>query len=158
MLDAMIGKQWKLALGILRLTVGLIFLIHGLQKTIGLDESGGIQQTIQAFSQLNFYYPALVAWIVSLVELLGGGLLLLGFYTQAVALLFVLMTSVSFFLVHLPNGFFVANNGIEFHLSLISMNLCLLLSGGGLWALDSTRGHRSKWVFTGSASRIKPNP
>jgi putative oxidoreductase len=44
---------------------------------------------------------------------------------------------VAFFLVHMPNGFFASNGGVELVLMLAAAGIALVLTGPGAMALDS---------------------
>ena len=56
---------------VLRVVLGIAFLIHGWSKF-----SGGVEGVAGFFTSLNIPAPSLVAYIVSIVELVGGALLI----------------------------------------------------------------------------------
>lgn len=120
-------------LAILRIAVGVIFLTHGIPKLLG-----GVPGTADFFGQLGIPAPTIAAWVVTLLEVGGGLLLVLGLLVVPVAILFIIHMSVGLLLVHLPEGWYVVGpgqGGAEFNVLLIAANLALVLGGAGLWAL-----------------------
>lgn len=122
---------WGIAL--LRVVTGVIFLMHGQQKLFEF----GIGGVTGMMTGLSVPAPGLMAVIVTLVEVVGGIALILGAFTRIAALLVAIDVLVAFFLVHLPNGFFASNGGVELVLLLATAGLTLLLTGPGAMALDS---------------------
>lgn len=124
-------------LAILRIAVGVIFLTHGIPKLLG-----GVPGTADFLGQLGIPAPTIAAWAVTLLEVGGGLLLVLGVLVVPVAILFIIHMSVGILLVHLPQGWYVVGpgqGGAEFNVLLIAANLALALGGAGLWALGGRR-------------------
>lgn len=122
---------WGIAL--LRVVAGIIFLMHGQQKLFEF----GIGGVTGMMTGLGVPAPGLMAVIVTLVELVGGIALILGAFTRIAALLVAINVLVAFFLVHMPNGFFASNGGVELVLILATVGVTLVLTGPGAMALDS---------------------
>ena len=122
---------WGIAL--LRVVTGIIFLMHGQQKMFEF----GIGGVTGMMTGLGVPAPGLMAIIVTLVELVGGIALILGAFTRIAALLVAIDVLVAFFLVHMPNGFFASNGGVELVLMLATAGVTLVLTGPGAMALDS---------------------
>lgn len=122
---------WGIAL--LRVVAGIIFLMHGQQKMFEF----GIGGVTGMMTGLGVPAPGLMAVIVTLVELVGGIALILGAFTRIAALLVAIDVLVAFFLVHMPNGFFASNGGVELVLILATVGVTLVLTGPGAMALDS---------------------
>lgn len=132
-------QGWGITL--MRVMVGIVFLVHGLQKLF----VSGIGGTAGFFESLAIPLPMVAAVVVTLVETVGGAALILGLATRWVAIPLAIDMLVATLLVHLPNGFFaVPNGGYELTLLLLIANVSLVLAGAGALALDnllSTRGH-----------------
>ena len=84
---------------LLRLTLGAVFIAHGLFKVLVLT----LPETAAFFATHGF--PGWTAYPVFAAEVLGGAALVAGFYTRVVAaaLLPVLLGA---FTVHWPNGWY----------------------------------------------------
>ncbi len=116
---------------VLRLAVGVVFLMHGGQKLFVMGFAG-----VAAFiGSLGIPAPALAAPLVTLVELLGGLALVLGLYARWAGALLAMDMLVAILVVHLPNGFFLPK-GFEFALTLLAANLALVLLGSGEASVD----------------------
>lgn len=115
---------------LLRSTLGVMFLAHGLLKIVVFTLPG----TAAFFESLGF--PGWTAYVVGPAEALAGAALLLGFQTRAVALasLPILLGSL---VAHAGNGwlFSNANGGWEFPLFLIATAVVVALLGGGRLAM-----------------------
>ncbi len=124
--------RYDLAITIVRVVVGIAFFMHGYQKLfqMGIGGVGGF------FGNLGIPAAGLMAAIVTFVELLGGLALILGIGTRLAALLLLLDMLTAMFLVHISNGFFVSNNGIELVFILAGACVALLLSGSTRYSLD----------------------
>ncbi|MFN8663441.1 MAG: DoxX family protein [Thermomicrobiales bacterium] len=122
---------WGIAL--LRVVTGIIFLMHGQQKLFEF----GIGGVTGMMTGLGVPAPGLMAIVVTLVELVGGIALILGAFTRIAGLLVAIDVLVAFFLVHMPNGFFASNGGVELVLILATAGVTLVLTGPGAMAVDS---------------------
>lgn len=121
---------------ILRIVLGLIFVAHG-----GAKLFGGVGGTVAFFGSLGIPLPFLAAWMITLLEFVGGMFLIVGLFVLPTAILLAVHMLVGIILVHIPNGFFVigpdAAGGYEFNLLLIAGLLSLLLGGPGYATVDS---------------------
>jgi putative oxidoreductase len=122
---------WGIAL--LRVVTGIIFLMHGQQKLFEF----GIGGVTGMMTGLGVPAPGLMAIVVTLVELVGGIALILGAFTRIAGLLVAIDVLVAFFLVHMANGFFASNGGVELVLILATAGVTLVLTGPGAMAVDS---------------------
>jgi putative oxidoreductase len=115
---------------LLRLSLGVLFLAHGLLKVFVFTLPG----TVKFFEGLG--YPGALAYVVVAFEIGGGLLLLSGLFTRAaaVALTPVLLGAL---LVHLPNGWLFSNphGGWEFPALWIVLLLVQVLLGPGACAI-----------------------
>ncbi|HZR97996.1 MAG TPA: DoxX family protein [Chloroflexota bacterium] len=124
-----LSADWGLAA--LRVVVGLTFLLHGWQKLFQF----GVAGTAAAFAQMGVPLPGLTAPLVSVLELVGGALVLLGLATRPAAVVLAIDVLAAILLVHRPAGFF-APNGVELPLLLLAGAVALTLAGPGALALD----------------------
>jgi putative oxidoreductase len=84
------------------------------------------------------HFPSQV-WFGGVLELVGGGLLLLGLFTRPVAFLLAGEMAVAYFQFHAPKGFWpVMNGGMDAALFCFVW-LYLAAAGPGPWSLDAKR-------------------
>ncbi len=127
----MISKEeWGSLL--LRVFLGITFLVHGIDKF-----QGGISNTAGFFESLGL--PGFSAYIVALIELIGGIALILGLGTRVVAGLLVIILAVATMKVKLAVGFLGNGQmaGYELDLALLVIAVYLALKGRTLWAVDN---------------------
>jgi putative oxidoreductase len=118
---------------ILRVVVGLIFVMHGWQK-LTVMQVGGVEGMLNA---LGFPMAALLAPILIAAELGGGILLILGLFTHWSAKILAFVGLVALVAVHLKNGFFMATGGYEFILLIFVATVSVLITGPGKYSLDA---------------------
>lgn len=131
------NQSWAVA--ILRVVVGVVFLAHGYQKlfTLGFHGVAGF------FGAAGITLPFVSAVIVTLVEFLGGIALLLGLLTRWTAALLAFDMLVAILVVHLKNGFFDQQHGIEFPLTLLAACILLAMIGPGAPSVDAALAKRT---------------
>jgi putative oxidoreductase len=127
------------ALALLRVTVGLLFVGHGLQKLLGLFGGEGLQATGESFVKMRLRDPMAAALGVSLYELLGGILLALGLVTPIACafILGVMLGAVVF--VHWPR-LWAQHGGVEYPLVNIAIVSMFGLMGPGSLSADELIG------------------
>jgi putative oxidoreductase len=131
----------------LRMMVGVVFLVHGLQKLLMF----GINGTAGFFAHAGLPMPMVSAVLATGAEFLGGLALLLGLFTRPAAAVLSFNMLVAVLAVHLKGGFFLPA-GFEYALTLMVANIALILTGAGAFALDNV-------VHTDPASwRHTPTP
>lgn len=128
-------RSFDLILLSLRLVLGVIFIAHGAQKLFGIFGGHGIPGTISMMKSMNFILPVLFAWILALAEFLGGLGILLGALPKTSAILISIVMLVAIFAVHLPNGFFNSNGGVEFPLMNLVVAFAIFNAGAGKYSL-----------------------
>ena len=119
-----------LGLLVLRIALGIIFMSHGYPKLAHLR--GGTQ--MQGFF-LEHGLPGYFAYLAGVIETFGGGLLLLGLFTRAAALLLGIEMCVAIWKVHSGHGY-LAVHDYEFPLTLATACFALATVGAGLISLD----------------------
>ncbi|MCJ1675488.1 DoxX family protein [Rathayibacter sp. VKM Ac-2929] len=128
----------SVALLVLRLAVGAVFLAHGAQKVFVYGFAG----TSGSFAQMGVPLADIAGPLVGLLELLGGLALLVGVATRFAALALAFDMLVATFLVHLPFGIFAADGGYELPLALIGGALALTIAGAGRISVDAALTRR----------------
>jgi putative oxidoreductase len=125
------GKFQSLGLAILRIVIGIVFTAHGYQKLFHV----GVHGVAGMFGHLGIPLPIFFAVVVSIVEFVGGILLITGLATRVPATLLAIDMLVAISLVHARRGFFNTSGGMEWPLVLLAATVCLALSGGGIASL-----------------------
>jgi putative oxidoreductase len=113
----------------LRIVLGMVFL------NLGYLKFRAEKQTWASFFDLTALKPAMF-WVsfFALVEILGGLMLIVGFYTQIVALAFAVITLVELYVENREPV--LLNRNFVFYLLLFVISLSLLFSGAGAFAVD----------------------
>jgi putative oxidoreductase len=121
-------------LAILRIVLGIAFLVHGWQKF-----AGGIDNVAGFFASLGIPAATFFAYVVSIVELVGGLFLIIGFLTQwSAILLFINMLGAIIFRFWGQGVPFIEGGGISWEKEAVfgAAALCLALAGPGVWSVD----------------------
>jgi putative oxidoreductase len=124
--------QTSLALLLIRIAGGLVFLYHGSAILFGAFGGPG-PQGFAAF----MHAPAIMGYLVGLAQFAGGLAILTGFLIRIGAVCIIIVMLGAIFLVHLPHGFDVSKGGIEYALTQLLIALALLIAGGGAYSLSS---------------------
>jgi putative oxidoreductase len=128
----------SLALLVLRLAVGAVFIAHGAQKVFVY----GFVGTSGSFADMGVPMAEVAGPVVGLVELIGGILLVIGLATRLVGAALAVNMIVATFLVHFSAGIFAAEGGYELTLLLGASAIALILSGAGRLSLDAALTRR----------------
>lgn len=118
------------ALALLRIFTALSFISHGTQKLFGfpVPPSWGMPG---AFSLL---------WFAAVIEVVGGALVLVGFFTRPVAFILSGQMAVAYWMAHGSKGFYPLLNGGEAAMLFCFIFLYLAFTGPGALAIDSRKG------------------
>lgn len=132
---------------LLRLSLGVLFVAHGLLKIFVFTLPG----TVQFFASLG--YPAALAHFVVASELIGGVLLIFGLYTRTVSLILV-PVAIGALLVHLPNGWLFSNpkGGWEFPAMLVNLLVVQAFVGSGAFAVRLNKSENLSYEAVSSHS------
>jgi putative oxidoreductase len=130
-------RQTDTALAVLRVVLGITFIMHGGQKLFvyGFDGVTG------AFGQMGIPAPGFFGPFVGFVEFFGGIAIALGLLTRLAALGVGSTMVVALLTVHLKQGFFNPG-GVEFPLALLASAIALVLAGAGAYSVDSVIAKR----------------
>ena len=113
-------------LSVLRIVVGLLFMEHGSAKLLGFPHVAGFDQ-LQPFQLL---------WFAGVLELFGGGLIVLGLFTRPAAFLLSGEMAVGYFMFHNRIAFFPLLNHGEAAAFYCWVFLYFFAAGAGPWSLD----------------------
>ncbi|HSJ65259.1 MAG TPA: DoxX family protein [Gemmatimonadaceae bacterium] len=127
----------SVALLVLRLATGAVFIAHGYQKLF----QRGIAGVTHSFGGMGVPLPEVVAPVVSVLEFAGGIALILGVLTRIVAVGLAVDMLGAMLIAHLPHGFFLPR-GIEFTMMLFAASVALALAGAGAYSIDASLAAR----------------
>jgi putative oxidoreductase len=116
-----------LGLLLLRGAFGIIFITHGYPK---LAHGAGMQHFF-----IEHGLPGYFLYVAGVLELFGGGLLLLGLFTRGAALLLAIEMGVAIWKVHSSRGI-LAVHEYEFPLAMAMGCLALATIGAGIISID----------------------
>ena len=112
----------------LRIVIGMVFITAGAGKLFG-----GIDGFTGMLAGLGFGVTAgLFAWLVALIEFVGGIAILAGWQTRIFALLLAIIMVVAIVMVKLPTGFAAATSDIV----LLGVSLTLAFAGSKSLCVD----------------------
>ena len=123
-------KQTGLALLLIRIAAGAAFIFHGSAILFGAFGGPGLQ----GFSQYT-HLPVAVVGLVGFAQLAGGIAMLTGILARLGALAIIPVMLGAMFMVHLPHGFDITKNGIEYTLTQLLIALAVLIRGAGPYSL-----------------------
>jgi len=116
---------------LLRIVAGAMFLLAGTMKIFafpaGMPPNGG-----------TAVFPSQI-WIGGALEVVCGGLLLLGLFTRPAAFLMAGQMAVAYFQFHAPGGFWPILNGGVTAVLYCFVWLFFSAAGPGPWSLDARR-------------------
>jgi len=143
---------------LVRLLVGAVFLLEGIQKFLYVEQLG-----VGRFVHIGIPLPEVMAPLVGVVEILGGVLLALGLLTRPAALALLVNISVAIVSTKIP--MLLGHGYWGFHLAKLSRYgfwsmaheartdfcmwlgcLFLLIVGAGVWSADA--------LLSGSRGRV----
>jgi putative oxidoreductase len=124
-------KLRDVGLALIRIILGVVFLAHGYLKFFKM----GMDGVVGFFTSLGIPAPTVAAWVVTMLEMVGGLALILGIFTPVLAALFAVEMAGVIYFAKRGQGFF-APKGFELELTLLVASLALALSGPGAFSLD----------------------
>jgi putative oxidoreductase len=119
------------ALSLLRIVASLLFMLHGASKLLGFPPS---PMPMPAMGSLM--------WFGGVLELVGGGLLLLGILTRPVAFVLSGEMAVAYWMFHAPQSTFPSVNGGDAAILFCFVFLLIAATGPGPWSVDAAMGRR----------------
>jgi uncharacterized membrane protein YphA (DoxX/SURF4 family) len=131
---------------ILRVTLGVLFFIHGLVKF-----QGGIENIVGWFESIGL--PEFMAYGVTLLEMIGGIALIIGLATRLVSALFALLMIVAALKVKLSIGLLGNGQmaGYELDLAFLAMAVYLAINGSKVLSVSQFIFKKYSTEFTKAA-------
>lgn len=155
-LAARLDPARPLALLALRVGVGVTMAWHGWQK---LD--GGVSNFAGFVDSVGLPLPTLLAWVVTILEFVGGMMIVAGLLTRVPAFLFAIQMIGTAFYVKaskLSTGFIATEGvGYELDVALLAGAFAIGVMGAGALSLDHALGVERRDVGAQSVAR-RPAP
>jgi putative oxidoreductase len=122
------AKYHDLAILLLRIGVGIVFIHAGWGKLNGIEGTAGF------FGNIGIPLPGIMAWVVAIVEFVGGLMVLTGTYIRIPALFLAIIMVVAIFTTKIGESF-----GAPFRLDvmLLLTSLALFMLDSGKFSVDS---------------------
>lgn len=126
------GPVWSL----FRIVMGLLFALHGTTSVLGLfGGSRGSGNAIEVG-----VWPG---WYAGLIQLVCGGLIMIGLLTRPAAVLASGSMAYAYFVVHQPEGLLPVQNGGVSSALYAWIFLAIAVLGAGPWSLDALLSRRT---------------
>lgn len=139
-MKAFIKVVQDIGLLVARVVLGLVLIGHGWHRfSTGIGASGEMLATY------GLPQPQLFAWGATLLEVLGGALLVFGLLTPLVAAAVVVEQVMVVAWMTWRNGLWLRTDGMEYQVVLAALALILVVFGAGRTGADAlfTRGRKS---------------
>lgn len=134
-------------LSLFRMVVGLLFLTHGAASLFNVF--GGHMGTGQAIPA-----GAWPGWWAALIQLVCGGLVLVGLFTRVSALLCSGSMAYAYFVMHQPKALLPLQNGGELAALFCWGFFLIAVLGPGPWAVERLIPRRAKGGREGSRASL----
>jgi putative oxidoreductase len=136
-------QRWSPQLrSVLRIVAALLFVQHGSAKLLHVPDQ-------PMFAHLELMS---LLGIQGIIELVGGGLLVIGLFSRPVAFILSGDMAVAFFKAHFPHGWLPILNGGDLAVLFCFTFLYLWVAGPGPWSVDARlRSRGDTRVRSGSA-------
>ena len=142
MVDGALSPFSDMAILLLRLFVGVIFIVHGWAKVDPRSKMVGMSGWGKILGQMGIPAAALFSYVQPLWELVGGALTVIGLLTRFWTAGFAVIMLVAIFRSKIPRGIAFwprqpgQGAGWEFDFLILGVSLALVLLGSGALGLD----------------------
>jgi putative oxidoreductase len=127
--NAMLARFQPLVLSIFRIITGLLMFQFGVAKVLKFP-------VVPPFDKVE---PFSLFWCAGTIELVLGGLLILGLCSRIVAFILCGEMAFAYFIQHFPRGFIPLLNAGELAIMFCFSCLYIACAGGGPYGLDGMR-------------------
>ena len=135
-------NESPLAILLIRLIVGAVFLAEGIQKFLFADALG-----VGRFIKIGIPAPEIMAPFVGVVEIVCGVLVLTGIYTRLASIPLIIDMLVAISTTKIPmlfnKGFWAMVHEARTDWSMLLGSLFLVLVGAGAWSLDGANARKT---------------
>jgi len=122
-----LSRYTPYALAALRVSSGLIFLLHGTQKLFAFPGPPAGGNLPPMFSML---------WTGAVIELVGGLMIVAGFYTRGAAFICSGTMAVAYWMFHAPRSLYPTLNNGDAAILYCFVFLLLVFAGPGAWSAN----------------------
>lgn len=129
-------KYKDLAPLLLRIGVGLIFIVAGWGKLNGIEGTAGY------FGNIGIPLPGIMAWVVAIVEFVGGIMVLVGYRIQLPSLLLAITMVVAIITTKLGGD--DVFRAMRLDLMLLLASLALMFINSGSYSVDALLGKKDE--------------
>lgn len=133
---------------VIRIVLAVVLVIHGYGKVFG-----GVPMFTGMLTKMGVPMPGLMAWVVALLELVGGLMIALGLYTRYVAGLLIVQFAVILVIVK-KFGFPASDTD----LLIFGSSIALALVGAGALSLDAKMASKKASKPEVTAAPMTPPP
>ena len=140
MLSDLFGIHLSFSALLLRIVLGIIFIVHGYPKLFKKDF--GPRGFSGFLKNIGVPSPLLFAYVVAIVEFFGGALLIIGLFTRLSAIAIAINMFVAIWKVKGKTGLVTKvmeggwAGGYELDLALMIMAIVLIIMGAGIFSID----------------------
>jgi len=128
--DSNLTKNHDAALLLLRIGVGFVFIVAGWGKLNGIEGVQGF------FGDLGIPMAGIMAWVVALVEFVGGLMVLVGAKARIPNLLLAFIMIVAIFTTKIGD-FDISDAGVRVDILMLLITLSLAMLGSGGYSVDA---------------------
>ena len=128
-INAMLARYQPQVLSIFRIITGLLLFQFGVAKVLKFP-------IVAPFDKVE---PFQLYWCAGCIELVLGGLLILGLCSRIVAFILCGEMAFAYFISHFPRGFIPLLNGGENAIMFCFACLYIACAGGGPYGIDAMR-------------------
>jgi putative oxidoreductase len=125
---------------LLRGGLGVILVVHGLQKFSAWFGGAGIERTAQLLEKFGYPAPLFLTYLIASLEAFGGALLVIGLFVRPVAFAMVIFMLFAVHYTSVNSGFIWFRGGCEYSLAILFISIYYLINGAGPLSLDRRAG------------------
>ncbi len=128
------NEKAALAIFYLRVVLGTVFLLLGLDKLFGIG-GGEMADVADLISGIGFAADWMWAWILALAEAVSGFFLTLGIFPRLAGMFISISILFTLFLTGRFQTFVFGRGGLEHTLIMLGVSLFFFAYGGGKYSL-----------------------